>query len=129
MTTSEFPCSHKFSVAHLLSKCITPKIEEKLSTHFTGFSSHGEFMNTLQFVLPNLDRKLLIYWDSEARKNSVIDAERLFDGDLDDPDDINDQEEQNESTFTRPTAHKLAVEDEYLLVLMRLRMGLTIIDL
>ena len=52
-----------------------------------------------------------------------------FDGDLDDPDDINDQEEQNESTFTRPTAHKLAVEDEYLLVLMRLRMGLTIIDL
>ena len=98
------PCSHKFSVAHLLSKCTTPKIEEKLFTHFTGFSSHGEFMNTLQFVLPNLDRKLLIYWDSEARKNSVIDTERLFDGDLDDPDDINDQEEQNESTFTRPTA-------------------------
>ena len=53
----------------------------------------------------------------------------MFDGDLDDPDDINDQEEQNESTFTHPTAHKLAVEDEYLLVLMRLRMGLTIIDL
>ena len=131
-TTSDdyerIPCSHKFSVAHLLSKCTTPKIEEKLFTHFTGFSSHGEFMNTLQFVLPNLDRKLLIYWDSEARKNSVIDTERLFDGDLDDPDDINDQE-QNESTFTRPTAHKLAVEDEYFLVLMRLRMGLTIIDL
>ena len=122
-TTSDdherIPCSQKFSVAHLLS----------LFTHFTGFSSHGEFMNTLQFVLPNLDRKLLIYWDSEARKNSVIDTERLFDGDLDDPDDINDQEEQNESTFTRPTAHKLAVDDEYLLVLMRLRMGLTIIDL
>ena len=132
-TTSDdyerIPCSHKFSVAHLLSKCITPKIEEKLFTHFTGFCSHGEFMNTLRFVLPNLDRKLLIYWDSEARKNSVIDTERLFDGDLDDPDDMNDQEEQNESTFTRPTAHKLAVEDEYLLVLMRLRMGLTIIDL
>ena len=71
-TTSDdyerIPCSHKFSVAHLLSKCTTPKIEEKLFTHFTGFSSHGEFMNTLQFVLPNLDRKLLIYWDSEARK-------------------------------------------------------------
>ena len=53
----------------------------------------------------------------------------MFDGDLDDPDGINDQEEQNESTFTRPTEHKLAVENEYLLVLMRLRMGLTIIDL
>ena len=98
-------------------------------THFTGFSSHGELINILQFLLPNLDRKQLIYWDSEARKNSVIDTERLFDGDLDDPDDINDKEEQNKSTFTRPTTHKLAVEDEYLLVLMRLRMGLTIIDL
>ena len=73
----------------------------------------------LQFVLPNLDRKLLIYWDSEARKNSVIDTERLFDGDFDHPDDINDQEEHNESTFTCHTAHKLVVEED-LLVLMRL---------
>ena len=62
------PCSHKFSVGHLLSKCTTPKKEEKLFTHFTGFNSHAEFMNMLHFLLPNLDRKLLIYWDSEARQ-------------------------------------------------------------
>lgn len=95
------PCSHKFSIGHLLSKCTTPKKEEKLFTHFTGFNSHGEFMNTLQFLLPNLDRKLLIYWDSEARQTTVIDTETMFDGDCDDPDDFND-EEQNYICLTRP---------------------------
>ena len=35
-------------------------------------------MNTVKFLLPNLDRKNLIYWDSEAGKSSVIDTEKLF---------------------------------------------------
>ena len=47
-------------------------------------------MNMLQFLLPNLDRKLLIYWDSEASKSTVTDTETMFDGDYDDPDDFND---------------------------------------
>ena len=64
----QIPCSHEFSVVHLRLKCMTPKKEENMLTHFTVFNSHGEFMNKLQFLLPNLDRKLLIYWDSEARK-------------------------------------------------------------
>ena len=122
------PCSHKFSIGHLLSKCTTPKKEEKLFIHFTGFNSHAEFMNTLQFLLPNLDRKLLIYWDSEARQTTVIGTETMFDGDCDDPDDFND-EEQNYICLTRPTAHKLLVKDEYLLVLMKFRMGLSVVDL
>ena len=45
------PCLHNFFASHLLSKCTTPKKEDKLFTHFTGFNSHGEFMNTLQFLL------------------------------------------------------------------------------
>ena len=122
------PCSHKFSVAHLLSKCTTPTKEEKLFTQFTGFNIYGEFMNAFQLLLPNLDRKLLIYWDSEAKKNTVIDTKTMFDGDYDDPDDFND-EEQNEISYTRPAAHKLPVEEEYLLVLMKLRMGVSVVDL
>ena len=43
------PCSHKFSVSHLLSNCTTPQKEEKVFTHLTGFNSHGEFMNTPNF--------------------------------------------------------------------------------
>ena len=50
-------------------------------------------MNTLQFLLRSLDRKLLIYWDSEARQTTVIDTETMFDGDCDDPDDFNDEEQ------------------------------------
>ena len=49
-------------------------------------------MNKLQFLLPNLDRRLLIYWDGEARKNTAIATEAMFDGDCDDPDDFNNEE-------------------------------------
>jgi len=123
------PCLHKFSVSHLLSKCTTLKKEDKFFTHFTGFNSHGEFMNTLQFLLPNLDRKMLIYWDTATRKSIVIDTEKLFECGNDDQDGFNDDEELDTTTLTRPSAHKLSVEDEYLLVLMKLRMGLSTIDL
>ena len=71
---------------------MTPEKEENLFSHFTGFNSHCEFVNKLQFLLPNLDRKLLIYWDSEARKNTAIVTEAMFDGDCDDPDDFNNEE-------------------------------------
>jgi len=123
-------CLHKFSVSHLLSKCTTSKKEEKFFSHFTGFNSHIEFMNTLQFLLPNLNRKMLIYWDTATRKCNIIDTEKVFEGDDNNQDNNdNDDDSQNSTTLTRPTAHKLSVEDEYLLVLMKLRMGLSVIDL
>ena len=76
-TSHRIPCLHSFSVYHLLSKCTTLSKEEKLFTHLTGFNSYVDF-NTLKLLLPNLDRKNLIYWDSEAGKSSVIDTEKLF---------------------------------------------------
>ena len=127
------PCLHGFSVSHLLSKCTTQKKEERLFNHFTGFNSHGEFMNTLQFLLPNLDRTGLLYWDSHARKDVTIDTETLFQQDNceSDTETAVDEDESacSSSTTTRPTAHKLSVENEFLLVLMRLKMGLSVIDL
>ena len=104
----------------MLSKCTTPQKEEKLFTHFTGFNSHGEFINTLLFLLPNLDRKMLIYWDTATRKSNVIDTEKLFEEGNNDLDNNNEDEDQEKATLTRPSAHKLSVEDEYLLVLMKL---------
>ena len=124
---------HGFSVSHLLSKCTTQKKEERLFNHFTGFNSHGEFMNTLQFLLPNLDRTGLLYGDSHARKDVTIDTETLFQQDNceSDTETAVDEDESacSSSTTTRPTAHKLLVENEFLLVLMRLKMGLFVIDL
>ena len=105
------PCLHSFSVSHLLSKCTTQKKEEWLFNHFTGFNSHGEFMNTLQFLLPNLDRTRLLYRDSHARKDVTIDTETLFQQDNceSDTETAVDEDESacSSSTMTRPTAHKL----------------------
>ena len=86
-------------------------------------------MNTLQFLLPNLNRKMLIYWDTTTRKCNIIDTEKVFEGDNNNLDNNDDDDDQNSTTLTRPTTHKLSVEDEYLLVLMKLRMGLSVIDL
>ena len=100
--------------------------EEKLCTHFTGFNSYVDFMNLLKFLLPNLERKKLIYWDIEAGKSSVIEMEKL----LDEGETAGENAGfERESTMTRPSAQKLSVEDEFLMLLMKLRMGLSNIDL
>ena len=123
------PCSHKFSVAHLLSKCTTPTKEEKLFTQFTGFNIYGEFMNAFQLLLPNLDRKLLIYWDSEAKKKilSLIQKQCLMV--IMTTQMILTMKNKMKLVTVRPAAHNLPVEEEYLLVLMKLRMGVSVVDL
>lgn len=89
-------------------------------------NSYVDFMNVLKFLLPDLDRKKLIYWDSEAGKSSVIDTEKLFDeGET----EGENEAFERESTMTRPSAHKLSVEDEFFMLLMKLRIGLSNIDL
>ena len=72
---------------------------------------------------------MLIYWDNATRKSIVIDTEKLFECGNDDQDVFNEDENQDNTTLARPSAHKLSVEDEYLLALMKLRMGLSTIDL
>ena len=73
---------------------------------------------TASVVLPDLDRKKLIYWNSEAGR--VIDAEKLFEENEFEPET---DDPENESTKTRPSAHKLPVEDEFLVVFMKLKNG------
>ena len=57
-----FPCMHAFSFCHLISKYKIAKRHEKLFTHFTGFSSEQRFLETLNFLLPSLDRKTWFVW-------------------------------------------------------------------
>ena len=116
----EYPVHINFLYLTCFQNVHPPKKEEKLFTHFTGFNSDGEFLNTLQFLLPNLDRKVLIYWDIATRKFNVIDLQKLFEDSDNDLDNNNGDEDQEKATLIRPSAHKLPVEDEYLLVLMKL---------
>ena len=56
-------------------------------------------------------------------------TQKLFECGDDDQDGFNDEEEQNNTTLTRCSAYKLSVRDEYILVLIKLRMRLSTIDL
>ena len=56
------PCMHALSFSHLISKCTTAKKHEKLFAHFTGFSSQQRFLETFNFLLPNLHRKTWHNW-------------------------------------------------------------------
>ncbi|CAH3035446.1 unnamed protein product [Pocillopora meandrina] len=74
-------------------------------------------------------RKILIYWDITTRKSSVVDTEKLFEGGTYDQDEIGGDEDLDNTTVTRPSTHKKSMEDGFPLVLMKLRMGLSTIDL
>jgi len=125
------PCSHKFSVSHLLSKCVTKKKEEKLFKHFTGFDSYKIFSTTLEFLLPSLDRHNMIYWGTAKAMERLFDTGKFFDEDFSKEDSGSKQLNSNEEflSYKALKPHKLSVGDEFLMMLMRLRMGLTEIDL
>ena len=76
---NDLPCKHRFSVSHLRSKCMySMKKEENFFNQFTGFSSYTDLSNVLNFVLPDLDRKRLVYWWTYQAKASYIKTEKLF---------------------------------------------------
>ena len=87
------------------------------------------WIHELQFVLPDLERKILIYWDITTRKSSVVDTEKLFEGGTYDQDEIGGDKDLDNTTVTRPSTHKKSMEDGFPLVLIKLRMGLSTIDL
>ena len=79
------------------------------------------------FLLPGLDRRQITYWGTKLAQESYINTEKLFDSDKEETDE-SDSENPSESDIpsnrmTRPDAHDLSCEDEYFLVLMRLRTG------
>ena len=76
--------------------------------HLTGFNSYTKFQGVLKFVLPGGERKNIVYWNTKASKSDGNDS------------DSDPGTERN---------HILAIEDESLLVLMKLRLGLTNLDL
>ena len=76
--------------------------------HFPGFNSYQEFKNSLEFVLPGLDRGMLIYWDSKGGKSSTIDTEKLFDKTEEGEGYSDPQDQRDIQNKTRDSAHKFS---------------------
>ena len=53
-------------------------MKDKFFNHFTGFSSYTDCSNVLNFVLPDLDRKRLVYWGTSQAKASYSNTEKLL---------------------------------------------------
>jgi len=98
--------------------------EENHFNHLTGFNSYMKFQGLLKFVLPGGERKNIIYWNTKASKNKCIDTSLLFDSD-----EESAQSDGSDSDSGTERNHTLAIEDEFILVLMKLRLGLTNLDL
>lgn len=142
----EVECSHRMSVSVLRSRCTTQKVETKLFSHFTGFRNYTQYKEFLEFVLPNLNRSKLVYWGTVHAKADLVDTSLLFgtqqnkpgtqsdddddhDNDEDDNNNDNDGDDDEKKEKCGYRIHKLDIEDEFLLFMMRLRLGLSITDL
>ena len=111
------------------------KKKDEFLNHFTGFGSHTDFNKVLNFIFPDLDRKRLVYLRSSQAKASYINTEKLFtDSESDDSDaynELNHHSLPSNHSFpmTRVVSHLLPIEIEFLLTQMKIRMGLSSLDL
>jgi len=124
----DIPCEHRFSVSVLRDIVHRRGNEKKYFSHLTGFSSYEKFRRVLEFVLPSGHRKNITYWNTKASKERKIDTSLLFDSDQESQSD-DDGSSEPEADPGSSRDHVLSVEDEFLLVMMKLRLGLTNLDL
>ena len=124
----EVPCTHRFSIHILRSLCNSTQKEVKYFSQYTGFKCYERFRMVLEFVLPDLDKSCVINWDSKGAKQARIDSHSLFDSDPESVDPSSDSSDED-NPVTEERKYSLDVEDEFLLVLMKLRLGLTNTDL
>ena len=132
----EIECPHTMSLRILKSKCTTQKKEIKLFSHYTGFRSYSQFMDFLEFVLPDQKRSKLVYWGTARAEANIIDTALLcgaqnntHDLESDDVNNENDDEDLDNEDKEVTKDHQLDIEDEFLMCMMRLRLGLSITDL
>ena len=126
----EVPCTHRFSINTLRSLCDCPEREVKYFSHFTGFKSYERFRMVLEFFLPDFNRSYVVSWDSKGAKQVSIDPNSLFDSDTEIGESSSESsDEEDPVTNDRQYYSNLSVEDDFLLVLMKLRLGLSTIDL
>ena len=113
-----------------MSKCTTSAKEKKYLQHYTCFKSYQQFREILDFVLPDQDRKNIIYWNTAVAKANLVDTNLLFGCNHAEPESSgSESEDEDPVSVERTREHKLTLEDEFLLFMMRLKLGLSCLDL
>ena len=116
----EIPCDHRFSVRVLLDLGDTKAREENYFNHLTGFNSYTKFQGVLKLVLPAGERKNIVSYTGIrklAKTKVVIPPCYLI------------QMKNLHKAMAVIEAQTLALKDEFLLVLMKLRLRLTNLNL
>ena len=111
------PCSHRLSMQMILAS--NPKM--KLVQFYTGFQNYELFKEVLNLIVPGCDRSNIVYWDNR-RSHTYVSGPEYFDSDEDDIFDMSDEE--GDDTVPPSRSHKLSVEDEFFLTMIKLRLGL-----
>ena len=123
-----WPCLHEFSFEQLCAMCNTEKKKEKYFKHYTGLKSSQKFLQLLDFLAPNTkEEPNIVYWSIKRWKNSRINTAMLFDSDVGDSNSESDSDSNDQHSAAKKRL--LSNEDEFLLVLMKLRLGLKNLDL
>ena len=119
--TNVTPCTHPFSVEVLCQN-------EKMNAFkfHTGFNNKEHFMKTLRFLLPNLNRSNIKYYD--PRTKYYTSTTGLLDSDVSSTSD-EDTDTDEEGRLYVARENKFKVEDEVLIIMMKLWMGLKHFDL
>lgn len=90
----------------------------KLVQFYTGFQNHELFKEVLNLIVLGCDRSNIVYWDNRC-SHTYVSGPEYFDSDDDDIFDMIDEEGDD---TVPPRSHKLSVEDEFFLTMIKLRL-------
>ncbi|XP_045165921.1 uncharacterized protein LOC123529598 [Mercenaria mercenaria] len=112
------PCTHRFSMNNIVHS--NPKLN--LLRFYTGFATIAVFNTVLELIVPKKDRSSITYWD-RRKSSSYTSGAEYFESDY----EMSESESSDEEDFDASQAsrtYKLSLEDEFLLTVMKLRLGL-----
>lgn len=108
----------------------TPTFNQNIFRHYTGFENYEKFKMVLEALVPGQNRQLITKWASVTGGKKRVTASDWFDKSRSreyiafEEDDL-----EQFAEYSKNYVHSMSVMDEFLLVMMRIRMGLSVEDL
>lgn len=113
------PCIHRFSIHNIVHS--NPK--QHLLRFYTGFASLSVFKTVLELIVPKKDSTLIQYWDRH-QSNYFTCGTDYFESDNEMSGSAGASDEEGCDSSQSSRIDNLSLEDEFLLTIMKLRLGL-----